>query len=58
VDLRNEIACAENGRIKIKLWANVMCRFRGILVQPQGLKTELSFLVKTNRVGDIERLSD
>lgn len=58
MDLRNEIDCAENGRIKIKLWANVMCRFRRILVQPQGLKAELSFVVKTNRVGDIERLSE
>ncbi len=45
-------------RIEIKLWANVMCRFRGILVQPQGLKAELSFVVKANRVGDIKRLNE
>lgn len=35
----------KNGRIVIKLWANVMCRFLGILVQPPGLKAELGFVI-------------
>lgn len=51
VDLRNEIACAENVRIEIKLWANVMCRFGGILVQPQRLKAELGIVIYQNKPG-------
>ena len=41
----------KNGRIVIKLWANVMCRFGGILVQPQRLKAELGIVIYQNKPG-------